>query len=308
MEVTRKPWFSYTVTVEDEGMTVTGLLRQRFSFSRGILTRLRHERGVKLLVNGESAFTNENVRGGDVITLVFKEDEKLCKWPESRALSIVYEDFDVLIVDKPHGMLVHPVGEGMDNSLASSITCHLRKQGIPERLHLIQRLDQDTSGLIMVGKNPLSAFRLSQQMEAQRIKKSYLAVVDGRMEGSGLISAPIAHSPDHTTKRQVAMNGKPAQTRYRVLGCAGGKTVLVVRPVTGRTHQIRVHMAYAGHPVVGDTLYGNGGDSERMALHCYRLQFLHPGDGRVMNIRGPIPRNLERYKRSLHHDTALPGT
>lgn len=293
MDVSSSPWFVHKVDQEERGLPLGALLR-RHGFSGGILRRLRHERGIKLLLNGQTARTNQIAKAGDVVSCVYLWSPPKTI-PEERPLSIVYEDAHLLVVDKEPGLLVHPVGRGMGDSLMNAVKGHLLKQGIPEPPHLIHRLDRETSGLIIIGKDPLSALGLHRQMEERTVDKQYLAVVQGELLSDSEISAPIAHAPDHPVKRQVDPDGRPALTRFQVLCRRQGSTGLLVTPVTGRTHQIRVHMAHVGHPVLGDELYGNPNSAPRLMLHCLQLRFQHPVSAKRLQVRSNMPPEFRPY-------------
>ncbi|HXG25592.1 MAG TPA: RluA family pseudouridine synthase [Candidatus Binatia bacterium] len=234
---------------------------------------------------------------------------------------VVYEDDDLLIVDKPAGLVVHPapghasgtlvnalLGRGMD--LAPGGIAGVRRPGI------VHRLDRDTSGLLMVARNDAAQASLQAQLKARRIKKTYLALVHGAVAAAaGRIEAPIGRDPGRRTRMAVVPDGRPATTGYRVRERFKGWTFLELDLVTGRTHQIRVHLEAIGHPVAGDPIYGTGTSRrgpdglERLFLHAWRLELTSPSTGRLLRAEAPLPPELERVLADLRAAAAgAPGS
>ena len=205
---------------------------------------------------------------------------------------IAFEDDFLLIIDKPAGMLVHPTVSQWDGTLYDLVKDYYAAKGIKADIHPVSRLDKNTSGLVIFAKEPIIQFWLSQQP----IVKEYLAIAQGHLQDEqGLIDAPIARKEGSIIERCVDFTrGKEAKTAYQVLGYYGPNTLLKIRLFTGRTHQIRVHMAYLGHPLVDDNLYGVPGPQSRHALHAYRLAFKHPVGDYMLEITRCLPSDLRK--------------
>ena len=203
-----------------------------------------------------------------------------------------YEDDFLLIIDKPAGMLVHPTVSQWDGTLYDLVKDYYAAKGIKADIHTVSRLDKNTSGLVIFAKEPIIQFWLSQQ----EIVKEYLAIAQGHItEPYGIITAPIARKEGSIIERCVDYErGKEAKTAYTVLGYYGGNTLIKLQLFTGRTHQIRVHMAHLGHPLVDDNLYGTPGPQSRHALHAYRLAFKHPVGDYMLEITRGLPSDLRK--------------
>ena len=205
---------------------------------------------------------------------------------------IAYEDDFMLILDKPAGMLVHPTVSQWKGTLYDLVKAYYAERGITADIHPVSRLDRNTSGLVIFAKEPIIQFWLTQG----EIVKEYLAIAQGHLQDEqGLIDAPIARKEGSIIERCVDFTrGKEAKTAYQVLGYYGPNTLLKIRLFTGRTHQIRVHMAYLGHPLVDDNLYGVPGPQSRHALHAYRLAFKHPVGDYMLEITRCLPSDLRK--------------
>lgn len=205
---------------------------------------------------------------------------------------IAYEDDFLLIIDKPAGMLVHPTVSQWDGTLYDLVKDYYAAKGIKADIHPVSRLDKNTSGLVIFAKEPIIQFWLSQQS----IVKEYLAIAQGHLpEPSGIIDAPIARKEGSIIERCVDYErGKKAKTAYTVLGYYGSNTLIKLQLFTGRTHQIRVHMAHLGYPLVDDNLYGTPGPQSRHALHAYRLAFKHPVGDFALEITRTLPDDLRK--------------
>lgn len=223
---------------------------------------------------------------------------------------VVYQDEDILIVDKPSGLVVHPAAGHADGTLVNALLgshgasfggiAGVRRPGI------VHRLDRDTSGLLVVARNDAAQASVMAQLKARRVKKTYLALVLGPVAAAvGRIEAPIGRDPAHRTRMAVVSSGRPATTGYRVRERFEGWTLLELDLVTGRTHQIRVHLAAIGHPVAGDPVYGSGTSRrgpdglERLFLHAWRLELTSPSTGRLIRAEAPVPAELERVLGGL---------
>ena len=262
-------------------------------------------RGGLVRVDGAVSKAAHRLRGGERVEIEVPPPADETRTPESVPLSIVYEDPHVLVVDKPAGMVVHPGAGRSGGTLAAAILAHAPTTagvGGPRRPGIVHRLDKDTSGLLVVAKTPQAYDDLVEQLAARTVTRRYLAVVHGRVRANeAVVDAPIGRHPTDRVKMAIrpAGRGKRAVTRYRVLERFADFTLLEVRLETGRTHQIRVHLASLGHPVVGDSVYGKPRTRSPIpldgyALHATGLAFVHPAFRKVIECAAPIPARLER--------------
>jgi 23S rRNA pseudouridine1911/1915/1917 synthase len=214
--------------------------------------------------------------------------------PEAMALTVVHEDDDVLVIDKPAGLVVHPGSGNWEGTLLNALLHHAPGAEHLPRAGIVHRLDKDTSGLLVVAKNEAAQQALVRQLQARTVKRTYLAVVRGRITKPGKVDAPIGRHPVHRTKMAVVANGKPAVTHYRVREALPAHTLLECDLETGRTHQIRVHLASIGHALEGDPAYAGRAAQllGRQALHAWKLAFAHPRSGEVARFESPLPADL----------------
>ena len=259
-----------------------------------------------VLVNGTPVPKNYRQRGGDVIEITLPEPEPLTLEPENIPLDIVYEDADLLVVNKPKGMVVHPAPGHATGTLVHALLYHCGDQlsGINGviRPGIVHRIDRNTSGLLMVAKTDAAHHSLSAQIQAHSFTREYLAVAMGRFrEPSGTIDAPIGRHPVDRKKMCVTQkNSKRAVTHYETILAYQKATHLRLRLETGRTHQIRVHLAYLGHPVLGDDVYGKPYPGlEGQCLHAAKIGFVHPTTGQYLEFESPLPDYFRRVLRQL---------
>ena len=274
----------------------------RQDISRSQVQRLIREGHV--LVNGRAARASNRLRQGDQIQLQIPDVPAQELVPQVSPLNIVYEDDQVLVVDKPPGMTVHPGPGHPQGTLVNALAARypgLESVGDPLRPGLVHRLDADTSGLMVVARTPLAYQGLSRQIRERTITKIYLALVKGHPKPSeGTVEAPLARHPSHRQRMAVVPGGRHASTQYLTLRLFKGFALLEVRPHTGRTHQIRVHMAALGHPVVGDAKYGGRAPFlKRQFLHAHRLGFHLPPTGTYSEFTSPLPPDLEEALTDL---------
>ena len=253
-------------------------------------------------VNGRPAKPSRLLQRGDRVVVRVPPPSPLDLEPEAIPLSIVYEDHDLLVVDKPAGMAVHPGAGRSRHTLVNALLARcpdLTGVGGVLRPGIVHRLDKDTSGLLLVAKNDRAHTALSQQLKERTVEKGYLALVTGRLEPKeGVIEGAIGRDPRNRKRMAVVEGGRPARTAYRVREYLDGCTLVEVTPSTGRTHQIRVHFAAVGHPIVGDAVYGRPSPFVgRQFLHACRLGFHHPGDGRWLVFESPLPADLQQALR-----------
>ncbi len=264
--------------------------------SRAEVQRLIREGMVTL--NGQFPKASERVAIGDVVTVTVPPPVTSELTPEPMALNILYEDGDLLVVEKPAGLTVHPAPGHARHTLVNGLLYlypDLPGIGGEKRPGIVHRLDKDTSGLMVVAKTAQAHRWLSGQMKERKVSKGYVALVEGRVvQESGEIDAPIARDPRHRKRMAVVDGGREAVTRYQVTRRWPGYTLVDVSPKTGRTHQIRVHLASVGHPLVGDAVYGKKSDLVgRHFLHANRLGFLHPVTEEWLEVRSELPPELD---------------
>lgn len=261
-----------------------------------------------LVVNGASVKANYKLAEGDRIVLVIPEAEPTEIVPEDIPLDIYYEDSDVIVVNKPRGMVVHPAPGHNSGTLVNALMFHCKDlSGINGELRpgIVHRIDKDTSGLIMAAKNDKAHASLAAQLKAHTVTRKYYALVHGKVShDQGTVDAPIGRDPhDRKMYTVIERNSKHAVTHFQVAERFGDYTLLELKLETGRTHQIRVHMKFIGHPLVGDPLYGRskGIKMDGQALHAAVLGFDHPEDGRYLEFSAPIPADMEDVLQSLRN-------
>lgn len=271
------------------------LRRQGYSYQN--LTQLK-KMPESILINGVWSYMRTVLKRGDVLTVRIRETESSPNIPPAEhPIDIVYEDEDIIVVNKPAGMPVHPSLNNYENSLANALMYYYQKQGKPFIFRCSNRLDRDTSGLTVIAKHMVSSSILSKMGVRHEITREYLAITRGSLSPSdGTINAPIGRAGSSLIERKIDFEeGEHAVTHYHVMTEKNGHSLVSLMLETGRTHQIRVHMKYIGHPLVGDYLYNP--DMEyisRQALHSYRLSFTHPITGKDMEFTAPLPADMRR--------------
>ena len=291
---------SFTVDDEDAGKRLDVYLAEQVdALTRSYIQKLIAES--MATVNAQPARANCRLKTGDLVGLQIPELEALEVVAEPVALDIYYEDMDVVVVNKPRGMVVHPAEGNYSGTLVNALLYQCRDlSGINGvmRPGIVHRLDKDTSGLIVAAKNDAAHASLARQFKDRQVNRRYLALVHGRVkEKTGEVDAPIGRDPrDRQRMAVVQKNSKQAVTTYRVLGRYHGYTYLELKLKTGRTHQIRVHMSFIGHPVVGDPKYGPSRahfNLDGQFLHAGLLGFSHPRSGRYLEFKAPLPGVLQ---------------
>lgn len=293
---------TYQIEEQDHGRTVLSYLKQRGYSSRVLAALKRNPYGITI---GKKRVTvQKQLHAGDQLTvrIANKESQVANEHipPVEMPLSVVYEDEDVLVLNKPPHLATHPSQGNHGNTLANGVAYYMAQQGREFVFRPVHRLDKDTSGAILLGKNAHSAGVLGEDLKAKKVARSYLAVLDGTLpERSGTVDAPIARKPGSVLARQVDPGGDRAVTHYEVLAQNEQCTLVRLRLETGRTHQIRVHMAYLGAPVAGDFLYGTEDPAiGRQALHSETLEFIQPVTGEKLFFRCPLPQDMTDYLKS----------
>lgn len=286
---------TYTVTPEEDGRMVKGILRGSLQLSYTLLKSLKWRENA-ILLNGQSVHVNTIVHAGDTVSVVLSErtprEDLYCA--NAAKPDIVYEDDDLLVLNKPADVAMHPKsGDASAPSLAAMLTNYLGEGSVP---HFVSRLDKGTSGLLIAAKSGYVHDRLRRALHSSDLRREYRAVAVGRVEPPyGVIDAPIGRAEGSIIRRCVRADGLPSLTEYETLQVNDRFTLLRLRPQTGRTHQLRVHMAYLGHPLAGDWLYGTEDKTliARPALHSYELWFTQPVTGQELHFTAPIPQDMQ---------------
>ncbi len=291
----------FDVTEAAAGQRLDVFLTEASGFSRGRVQKLLKE-GAVTLSTGKAAKGNLRVAAGDVVTLSYEEPEEFVLAPEAIPLSILYEDEDMIVIDKARGMVCHPAAGNLTGTLVQALLHHVGPSildvGDPARPGIVHRLDKDTSGVMVAAKTARAYEALKKEIGTHEAVRHYWALVHGNLPAdSGIIRLPLGRSPKDRLKWAVeAKTGKPAVTHFRVLEQFPHYSWLDCRLETGRTHQIRVHMAHIEHPVVNDPLYGYKKDHfpiAGQALHSHTLDIHHPVTGEEMHFEAPLPGDLE---------------
>ncbi len=286
----------FTVSEDGAGQRLDRWLLARLgdpTLTRSRLQALIRAGAVQL--NGEPARAGVRLRPNDLIVIELPESppqESL--EPEPFTLPVLYEDEHIIAVDKPSGMVVYPAAGHPRHTVINQLISHcaLAGFGAPYRPGIVHRLDEGTSGVLLVAKTDLAYLKLIEQFKSREVEKRYLALVRGRViEDEGRIEGPIGRDPAHRQRMRIIPHGKPAITEFRVLKRWERTTLLEVRPLTGRTHQIRVHLSAIGHPVVGDDVYSSksSGGEGRLMLHAWQLKLAHPITGERLELVAPLP-------------------
>lgn len=295
---------TYTITESEQGLRVEQYLRRR-GYSRQNLTELK-KMSESILVNGTWYYMHQKLSDGDTLTVHIQETESSEKIPPvEHPLDIIYEDEDILVVNKPAGMPIHPSMNNYYHSLANALAWYYEQQGKPFIFRCTNRLDRDTSGLTVIAKHMVSSNILSRMGYRHEIYREYLAIVRGSVvPSSGTICAPLSRKPGSVIERTVDFeHGEPAVTHYHVIEEKNGHSLVSLNLETGRTHQIRIHMKYLGFPLIGDYLYNPDMEfMDRQALHSHQLMFTHPITGEIMKFTAPLPDDMCRVLRCQDKD------
>lgn len=287
------------VTKEKEGKRIKEFLKEEYAFSSRLLSRIKKRNG--LLLNGQEVSVTKTIFRDDILTVLFN-DERLNYEPEKMSLDILYEDGDVLILNKPPYLVVHPTKSHESGTLANGIAHYFRQKCIQKKIRFINRLDMDTSGIIIIAKNSYAHQYVQKQMEDNTIEKGYLAVIENVFPyDSGEIRLPIGKKNKGDIARQVYEGGKPSQTLFKKKeDFSKFGALLYIRIITGRTHQIRVHFSHYNNPLIGDHLYGsNHPVINRHALHSYYLKLKVPRKSEPVEVRSTLPEDMVQLIEEL---------
>ena len=292
-------WIRHTVSAEEAGRELQSILTDRLGLSRRMIQRLTRSAGIRL--NGRSPYLKRQVREGEVVAARIAAREEPRVTAVAMDLHILFEDDHLLVVDKPAGLLVHPVGGSSGPTLVNGLAHHLEQRGVHARVRPVHRLDRDTSGLLLVALTAFAHQALDRQLRERALRRRYLAIVEGEPDFSErVVEAPIGRAPGNPQLRAVDPRGDHAVTRLRVDRRLPGAAVLEAELDTGRTHQIRVHLSHLGHPLIGDRVYGSRRrGSGRQALHASRISFRHPLSGEPMEFSSPLPADLDELVARL---------
>ena len=306
MEKKKKISLNYSVLDSDEGLRVDLVAAKQFSdYSRGHIQKWI--KNGDLLVNNQEVKTKHSLQLNDVISVDFWEEPQLGDQPETIPLDIIFEDEEIMIINKSVGMVVHPGSGNPDGTLVNALLAHEESLGFLPRAGIVHRLDKDTSGLMVVAKKEAAYLNLIEQLKERSVKRTYMAIVVGVPISNKIINEPIGRHPKIRTKQAVVKNGKEAITRVSLSESFQGYSLLRVNLETGRTHQIRVHLSHAGYPIVGDSVYGARkqfapGSTEglkniissftRQALHASELELIHPSSEKLVSFGADLPEDM----------------
>ncbi len=284
------------VSGQDDGMKLETFLKRRLRLTKNEISRAKfRENGI--CVNKEQRNVSALLSAGDLVEVLMETENETSKnlKASKKEISVLYEDTDIIVTDKPSGICVHPSDSRDGDTLANRLAFYLRNKGEDSVIRIFGRLDRDTSGVVLAAKNRAAATRLERQRKNGQLFKTYLAITEGiPLPVNGTIRAPLGPDPKNRKQMCVTPAGKPAVTHYETLAMQNGLAFVRLRLETGRTHQIRVHMASAGCPLLGDPLYGNGDTPKirRTALHAQTICFLQPFTGEMRQAAAPVPQDM----------------
>jgi 23S rRNA pseudouridine1911/1915/1917 synthase len=297
----------YTALDSDLGNRVDQISSKQFTeYSRAHIQKWIKEGN--LLVNDKKIKAKYIPQLGDVISVEFWEEPQLIDLPEDIPLEIIFEDEEIMIINKPAGLVVHPGSGNKSGTLVNALLSHNEELSFLPRAGIVHRLDKDTSGIMVISKSEISYLNLIEQLKERSVKRTYLAIVLGAPLANKIINKPIGRHPKIRTKQAVTHNGKEAITRFSVLESLEGYSLLRVNLETGRTHQIRVHLSHIGYPIVGDPVYGNRskfspGSNEafkkvissfkRQALHAEEIELIHPSSKELISFKASMPSDMQ---------------
>lgn len=284
------------INIDNKYNTIRQVLKQEFNIAGRLIAKLKQEKGI--LLNGNPMYIDKQLCLNDkiIVKIDFDESESDKIIPVKMDLDILYEDEALLIINKPPFMPVHPSSSHFTDTLSNGIQFYYNAKNIKHKVRLVNRLDKDTSGIVIFAKNAYVQQCLIEQMNKKTFHKEYIALVDGILEEkNGIINAPISRKIGSIIEREISINGDNAITRFELIEQYENFAEVRFILETGRTHQIRVHSKHIGHPIVGDTLYGTYSPFiNRQALHAYKVYFMHPINKTPIEIQAPIPNDIAK--------------
>ncbi len=291
--------YEYTVPSFYEG-TVCDFLKSRYNYSSRVINAVKQDG--KLLVNGEYAYFITKIREGDKICIILPK-EKNALDESDLPLDIIYEDADILIINKQANVVVHPTKSHAENTIANAVAKHWRINGYSAKPRFVNRIDMDTTGIVVCAKNKYAHHVIQTDFISGKSVKKYIAITAGiPSENKGIIDVNIARTEPFSIKREVTECGDRAITHYEVLKRYKDYALISLRLMTGRTHQIRVHLSHIGCPIAGDSLYGTDTLIKRQALHAQYISFTHPRSGRKAEFSAPLPSDMLQALKMLEEE------
>jgi 23S rRNA pseudouridine1911/1915/1917 synthase len=292
-----KSFTTHKVAAEHAGLTVENYLKQILQYSGRKLQKLTRQKGV--LLNGKPAYLQKKLKASDTLRILVSEDTAYGARPEQGVINILYEDDYLLVLNKPAYQLVHPAGHTTGGTLANYVAYELQERGRLSTVRPIHRLDRNTSGCVIFAKDARSQFILEQQLQGSVLQRTYWALVQGTIyPPAGTITAPIGPHPSLPNRRAVHEQGEPAITHYHTIRDFPDASLLELTLETGRTHQIRLHLAHLGYPIIGDGMYGvRSSWINRQALHASAVSFHHVADKQEITVHAPPPAD---FAQALH--------
>jgi pseudouridine synthase, rluA family len=285
---------SYQIDKDEHYDNVLHVLKEQFLLSDRLITKLK--KANKIYLNDLPTYTKKSVTMGDTVSVLIDFEEDNSNIVASNIpLNIIYEDDYLLVLNKPANIAIHPSILHFDNSLSNGVKFYFDKLGLKKKIRIVNRLDRNTSGIVILAKNEYIQECLIKQMKTNEFKKEYLAIAKGILESkSGTLNFPIARKEGSIIERTVSSDGDSAITHYDVVKEFNNLSLVHIVLETGRTHQIRVHFSHIGHPILGDTLYGSPSKLiNRQALHSYKLTFIHPVTKKVVSLEAPLPNDIK---------------
>lgn len=298
MWIPGKQKYNYLVWSVEKEEVLKKVLIEEMGISLRMISELKSRRAVN--VNGTLRLNHETVHVGEIITVDLGENRSEYGLEEG-VVDVIYEDEDIVAVNKSPFIVVHPTGTHLTGTLLNYMESWFRQNGILEKVRFISRLDRDTSGILLIAKNRYAHHRMSQAHQDMMMQKTYVALIEGKMEiKEGEINAPIGRQENDGIKREVMEDGQTAITKYKVLKEGEKFSLVELTPVTGRTHQLRCHMAYIGYPLIGDSLYGGNMEyMNRQALHSVTLEFFSPRKEEKIYLKAELPQDMQELVNRL---------